>query len=96
MVSLFTLAGVSSATKGAVAGDSNWDAITSYMATGQTTNSDLAAVSTSDLAGIYTTAFVSTISIIAVVVALAGITMYLLLKNKKASVPVEEYLGLTN
>lgn len=95
MVSLFTLSGVSSATKGAVAGDSNWDAITSYMATGQTTNSDLAAVSTSDLAAIYSSAFVSTISIIAVVVALAGITMYLLLKNKKASVPVEEYLGLT-
>lgn len=96
MVSLFTLSGVKKATNGAVAGDGNWDAITSYMATGSTTNSSLSAVSTADLAAIYSSAFVSTISIIAVVIALAGATMYLLLKNKKASIPVEEYLGLTN
>lgn len=96
LVSLFTLSGVSSATKGAVSGDSNWDAITSYLATGSTTNSSLSAVSTSELASIYTSAFISTITIIAVVVAIAGATMYILLKNKKASIPVDEYLGLTN
>jgi hypothetical protein len=96
MVSMFTLAGVSKATKGAVAGDSNWDAITSYLSTGSTTNSALSAVSTADLAGIYTSAFVTTITIVAVVTALAGALMYILLKNKKASIPVDEYLGLTN
>jgi heme/copper-type cytochrome/quinol oxidase subunit 2 len=96
MVSMFTLSGVSSATKGAVAGDSNWDAITSYMSTGSTTDSALSAVSTADLAGIYTSAFTSTMVIVAVVTALAGALMYILLKNKKASIPVDEYLGLTN
>lgn len=94
MVSLFTLAGVSKATKGAVAGDSNWDAITSYLATGSTKNSALSAVSTADLAAIYTSAFVTTLTIVAVVTAIAGVSMYLLLKNKKASIPVDEYLGL--
>jgi predicted MFS family arabinose efflux permease len=96
MVSLFTLSGVDKATKGAVAGDANWDAITSYLATGSTTNSALSAVSTADLAGIYTSAFISTISIVAVVTAVAGAVMYILLKNKKASIPVDEFLGLTN
>lgn len=96
MVSLFTLSGVSTATKGAVAGDSNWDAITGYLATGKTSNTALSAVSTSDLAAIYTSAFVTTLTVIAVITALAGVIMYLLLKNKKASIPVDEYLGLTN
>jgi hypothetical protein len=96
LVSLFTLSGVKAATKGAVSGDSNWDAITGYLSTGKTTNTALSAVSTTDLAGIYTSAFVSTMIIIAVVVAVAGATMYLLLKNKKASIPVDTYLGLDN
>lgn len=96
MVSLFTLSGVSTATKGAVAGDSNWDAITGYLATGKTSNTALSAVSTSDLAAIYTSAFVTTLTVIAVITALAGVIMYLLLKNKKASIPVDEYLGSTN
>ncbi|MDH6277188.1 putative MFS family arabinose efflux permease [Aurantimicrobium minutum] len=96
MVYLFTLAGVKKATNGAVEGDANWDAITSYLSTGSTTNSALSAVSTADLAGIYTSAFVTTITIVAVVTALAGALMYVLLKNKKASIPVDEYLGLTN
>jgi hypothetical protein len=96
LVSLFTLEGVNKATKGAVAGDGNWDAITGYLATGSTTNTSLSAVSTADLAGIYTSAFVSTIMIVAAVVAAAGAVMYILLKNKKASIPVDEFLGLTN
>jgi heme/copper-type cytochrome/quinol oxidase subunit 2 len=66
------------------------------LATGSTTNTSLSAVSTADLAGIYTSAFITTITIVAVVTALAGAVMYLLLKNKKASIPVDEYLGLTN
>lgn len=94
LVSMFTLKGVEKASNGAVAGDSNWDAITSYMATGSTSNSALSAVSTTDLASIYTSAFISTILIMAVVIALAGSTMYLLLKNKKASIPVDDFLGL--
>jgi heme/copper-type cytochrome/quinol oxidase subunit 2 len=94
LVSLFTLSGVKTATKGAVSGDSNWDAITSYLSTGKTTNTALSAVSTTDLAGIYTSAFISTITIVAVVTALAGVLMYILLKNKKASIPVDTFLGL--
>ena len=94
LVSLFTLSGVKTATKGAVSGDGNWDAITGYLSTGKTTNTALSAVSTTDLAGIYTSAFISTMVIIAIVVAIAGVTMYLLLKNKKASIPVDTFLGL--
>ena len=96
MVSMFTLAGVSKATKGAVAGDSNWDAITSYLSSGSTTNSALSVFNAAATTGIYTSAFVTTITIVAVVTALAGALMYILLKNKKASIPVDEYLGLTN
>jgi hypothetical protein len=33
---------------------------------------------------------------VAVVTAVAGAVMYILLKNKKASIPVDEFLGLTN
>lgn len=94
LVSMFTLKGVEKASNGAVTGDSNWDAITSYMATGSTSNSALSAVSTTDLASIYTGAFTSTVLIMAVVIALAGSTMYLLLKNRKASIPVDDFLGL--
>jgi len=94
MVSTLTLAGVDKATKGAVTGEANWDAITSYLATGKTTNTDLAAVSQSALEAIYSQAFVTTSVIVAIVVALAGVVMYVLLKNKKASIPVDEFLGL--
>lgn len=95
LVSTFTLAGVDKATKGAVTGESNWDAITSYLATGKTENSALSVVSQSDLATIYSQAFQTTSVIVAVIVAIAGVFMYINLKSKKADIPVDEFLGLS-
>jgi MFS family permease len=95
LVSMFTLNGVDTATKGAVTGESNWDAITSYLATGKTTNTALAAVSEADLAAIYASAFQLTALIVAIVVAVAGVFMYINLKKKAADIPVDEFLGLS-
>lgn len=94
LVSTFTLAGVDKASNGAVKGEGNWDAITSYLATGTTTNADLTAIGQSALETIYAQAFQTTSVIVAIVVAIAGVFMYLNLKNKKADVPVDEFLGL--
>ncbi|MEY4102276.1 MAG: hypothetical protein RIR88_410 [Actinomycetota bacterium] len=93
LVSTFTLNGVDSASKGAVTGESNWDAITSYLASGNTTNAALQSVGQDKIAAIYTSAFSTTAVIVAIVVAIAGAGMYILLKNKKASIPVEEFLA---
>jgi MFS family permease len=93
LVSTFTLNGVDTASKGAVSGDSNWDAITSFLATGNTSNSALQSLGQAKIAEIYTSAFSTTAVIVAIVVALAGAGMYVLLKNKKADVPVEEFLA---
>jgi MFS family permease len=95
LVSTFTLAGVDKASKGAVSGESNWDAITSYLATGSTTNADLTAIGHDALETIYAQAFQMTSVIVAVVVAIAGVFMYLNLKRKKADIPVDEFLGLS-
>ncbi len=94
LVSTFTLAGVDKASKGAVKGEGNWDAITSYLATGKTTNSDLSAIGQSTLETIYSQAFQTTSVIVAVIVAVAGVFMYINLKKKKADIPVDEFLGL--
>lgn len=94
LVSSFTLAGVDKASKGAVTGEGNWDAITSYLATGKTTNSDLSAIGQSTLETIYSQAFEMTSVIVAIVVAIAGVFMYINLKKKKADIPVDEFLGL--
>jgi MFS family permease len=92
-VSTFTLNGVDAASKGAVTGEGNWDAITSYLASGSTTNSALQSLGQDKIAEIYTSAFSTTTTIVAIVVAIAGAGMYLLLKNKKADIPVEEFLA---
>lgn len=96
MISMLTLASVSKLTNGAVAGDGNWDAITEYMANPSSTptNTALAAVKVADIQAAYTSAFVVTAVVVAVIAAIAGIAVYLLLKSKKADVPVTEFLGL--
>ena len=94
LVSTFTLAGVDKASSGALKGEGNWNAITSYLATGTTTNADLTSIGQSTLETIYAQAFQATSVIVAVVVALAGIVMYLTLKRKKADIPVDEFLGI--
>lgn len=96
LVSGLTLSGVSKATNGAVSGDENWDAVTDYLSdpSKTPTNSALAAVSPDTMATIYTSAYTTTMLIVAIVGAVAGTAVYLLLKNKKADVPVEQFLGL--
>lgn len=94
LVSIFTLRGVSSASKGAVSGDGAWDSITSYLTTGSTTDAGLTTVSHATLAGIYTQAFVTTFLISAVAVAVGAIVVVVALRRSTAAVPVEEFLGL--
>lgn len=94
MISIFTLGSVGKATNGAVAGDGNWNTITAYLTDGTTSDSALGVVSHADLATYYTDAFRLTALIVAIVIALAGVGMFLLQSSKKADVPVEEFLGL--
>lgn len=94
LVSIFTLNGVSRATHGAVSGDSTWDAITSYLATGATTDSALAQIDHGALADIYAQAFVGTAILSAIAIALASIAVVIALRRRGAAVPVEQFLGL--
>ena len=96
-VSSLTLAGVSKLTNGAVSGEGNWDAITTYMAdpTKVPTNEALAAVSSAQVQDAYMHAFGVTSLVIAAVVAVFGVVMYLLLRRKSADIPTDEFLGLT-
>ncbi|QWT22696.1 MFS transporter [Subtercola sp. PAMC28395] len=93
LVSMFTLRGVDSATNGAVTGEGNWNDITAYLESGTTTNTALQSVSPADMAAIYTHAFQSTSVIVAVVVAIAGVLMFLSLRSKKAGIPVDDFLA---
>ena len=96
-VSSITLAGVSKLTNGAVSGEGNWDAITTYMAdpTKVPTNEALAAVSSAQVQDAYMHAFGVTSLVIAAVVAVFGVVMYLLLRRKSADIPTDVFLGLT-
>jgi MFS family permease len=93
LVSLFTLADVSRLTHGAVSGDSAWDDITSYLATGTTSNTDLEAAGREAIATAYEHAFASTTLIMVAVIAAAGALMYVLLRSRRAEIPVDEYLA---
>jgi hypothetical protein len=96
-VSSITLAGVSDLTKGAVSGEKNWDAITTYMAepTKVPTNEALAAVTSAQVQDVYMHAFGVTSLVIAALIAVFGVAMYLLLRRKAADVPTDVFLGLT-
>jgi hypothetical protein len=95
MISIFTLGSVGRATNGVVSGDGNWNTITAYLTDGTTSDSALGVVSHADLASYYTDAFRLTAVVVAVVIALAGVGMFLLQSSTKADVPVEEFLGLS-
>ncbi|MBU4213443.1 MAG: MFS transporter [Actinobacteria bacterium] len=94
LVSIFTLRGVSTASKGAVSGDGAWDSITSYLATGSTTDAGLSTISHATLAGIYTQAFITTFLLSAAAVAVGALVVVVALRRRTAAVPVEEFLGL--
>lgn len=94
LISVFTLGSVGKATNGVVSGDGNWNTITAYLTDGSTTDTALGAVSHADLATYYTDAFRLTALIVAIVIALAGVGMFILQGSKKADIPVEEFLGL--
>jgi hypothetical protein len=96
-VSSLTLAGVSDLTKGAVSGEGNWDAITTYMVnpTSVPTDTALAAVSSAQVQDAYMHAFGVTSLVIAAVIAVFGVVMYLLLRRKAANIPTDVFLELT-
>lgn len=93
LVSFFTLRKASSATDGAVSGDGAWAQLGDYVRTGKTAVPELAKLTESQILGFYTDAFKTTSLIIAVITAIAGATMFLLLRSKKASIPVDDWLG---
>jgi MFS family permease len=93
LVSLFTLNKVDELSKGAVTGEDNWDAITSYMSTGSTTNSALSAISVTDIEAAYASAFNTTSLISGAIVLVAGIVMFISLSRKKAAIPVDDFLA---
>lgn len=93
MVSLFTIKGVSNATNGAVSGDGAWAQIGDYLKTGKSSIPELQALSQGQLAGFYVDAFKLTSLIIAIILVVAGVFMWFLLRSKKASIPVDVWLG---
>lgn len=96
LVSTFTLNGVQQASGGAIFGESSWDSITSYLATGITTDPALAKLGHASVSGIYAQAFSWTALISAAFVAvLAGLIAWSL-RRPAAKTSVEEFLGLAD
>lgn len=91
-ISILTIGKVDHITKGAVSGQGNWDAITHFMASGQTDNASLSAAGLSAIQGAYASAFAETAAVCAVIIALAGIVMFIALSKKGASEPVDQFL----
>jgi MFS family permease len=98
LISILTVAKVDSLTKGAVTGQSNWDSITHFMTTGATDGSDtavntaLTTVGQKAVEGAYSAAFAETAAISAVLIALAGVLMFISLSKKGADEPVDQFL----
>jgi MFS family permease len=97
-ISILTVAKVDHVTKGAVTGQSNWDTITHFMTTG-TADSSNSAVNTAlttagqaTIEGAYSAAFAETAAVSAVLIAIAGIVMFVALSKKGASEPVDQFL----
>jgi MFS family permease len=98
LISILTVAKVDSLTKGAVTGQNNWDSITHFMTTGATDGSDtavntaLTTVGQKAVEGAYSAAFAETAAISAVLIALAGVLMFISLSKKGADEPVDQFL----
>jgi MFS family permease len=97
-ISILTVGKVDHITKGAVAGQGNWDTITHFMATGATDGSDsaineaLTAAGQKAIEGAYAASFAETAAISAVIIAVAGILMFISLSKKGANEPVDQFL----
>ncbi len=98
VISILTVAKVDHLTKGAVTGQSNWDSITHFMTTGATDGSDTAVnealtnVGQKAIEGAYSAAFAETAAISAVLIAIAGVLMFISLSKKGANEPVDQFL----
>jgi hypothetical protein len=92
---MFTLDGVEKASKGAISGEGSWDSITSYLATGATTDPALAKLGQPVVSAIYAQAFSWTALIGAALVAALAALIAWSLRRPAARIPVEEFLGLT-
>jgi MFS family permease len=92
-ISILTLSRVDEISKGTVTGEGNWDAITSYMATGSTTNTALGAIPVAEIESAYAYAFNMTSAGAAVLILIAGILMFVALSRKNASVPVDTFIA---
>lgn len=95
LVSMFTLSGVEHSSHGAVAGEGMWDQITSYLATGSTTNSALAAVGHDAIAQSYTNGFVWTGLIAGAFFVIAALFAWNRLHSPRAEVSAEDFLADT-
>ena len=97
-ISIMTVQKVDHLTKGAVTGQGNWDNITHFMQTGATDGSDTAVnealtnVGQKAVEGAYAAAFAETAAISAVLIAIAGVLMFISLSKKGADEPVDQFL----
>jgi MFS family permease len=96
LVSLFTLNGVERASGGAISGEGSWDSITSFLATGATTDPTLARIGQPAVSAIYAQAFSWTALISAALVAALAVLIAWSLRRPAAKTPVEEFLGLSD
>lgn len=95
LVNAFTERGVDLGTAGAVAGESNWDAITTFMMTGQTSVTALQTMGQAAVLEAYAGAVVRTSVILAIVALLMAIVVFALLRTRGAAVPMDAFLGIT-
>lgn len=97
-ISILTVGKVDSVTKGAVAGQANWDTITHFMATGQATGSNasvneaLTTAGQKAIEGAYASSFAEVAAVSAVLIATAGVLMFISLSKKGADEPVDQFL----
>ncbi len=93
LVSTFTLGGVARIGKGASGDDNNWDAITSFLTTGQTTDTSLSSLGREAIAGAYAQAFALTAAISAVLLALMAAIAIWALRRPTASLNMDAFVG---
>jgi MFS family permease len=94
LVNSFTEHRVDLGTAGAVVGESNWDAITTFMMSGQTSVAALQTMGQPAVLQAYAGAVVRTSIILAVVALVMVLVVFVLLRTRAAAVPMDAFLGI--
>ena len=96
LVNSFTAHRVDIGTAGAVVGDGNWDAITTFMVSGQTSVAALETMGQPAVLQAYAGSVVLTSLILAALTFVMAVVVFVLVHTRRAAVPMDEFLGIAD